>query len=216
MAANLLLVGSTTQHFLRSQNAGPHRHAHPEAPHEVLKTARLSDKMLTRLRNGVETVEGKVTFSAHPLHGLHVHFGVKALVAGDGLVQETFAFLLFAPKARANQAHAVDDDEVRVSAGCEFVVELKGDVVGVRGVENFTQSDGGGVFRTAGDDIGLVFVDPRLVVKACSGLEGHALEGLVDGVVRGASFHDAIGNTVGFGLGDDVVGMNQVHDRKRR
>ena len=48
-----------------------------------------------------------------------------------------------------------------------------------------------------------------------TGLDGHPLERLVDGVVRSAALNDAVGNTICFGLGHNVVGVYQVHDRKR-
>ena len=42
-------------------------------------------------------------------------------------------------------------------------------------------------------------------------LEGQSLETLVDGVVGCPSLHNTVGNAFGTGLGDGIVGMNQIH-----
>ena len=94
--------------------------------------------MLTRRWVSVVAIEGEIAFSSDALDGIDVNVWVEALIAGDGFVQETFTFLLLPPQAGADQTNAVDDDEVAIGPGCKFVIQLKRDVVGVRGVEDFT------------------------------------------------------------------------------
>ena len=87
-------------------------------------------------------VQGEIALAAHALDGVDVHVGVETLVAGDGFVEKPLAFLLLAPQASADQADAIDDDEVAVGTRGQLVVELEGDVVGVRRVENFAKRNG--------------------------------------------------------------------------
>ena len=47
-----------------------------------------------------------------------------------------------------------------------------------------------------------------------AGLDGHPLEGLIDGVVGRTSLDDAVGHAVRFCLGDLVVWMDEVHHGK--
>ena len=51
-------------------------------------------------------------------------------------------------------------------------------------------------------------------MQGCTGLDGHPLEGLIDGVVGRPSLDDAVGHAIGFCLGDLVVWMDEVHHGK--
>ena len=95
--------------------------------------------MLARFRNGVEAVEGEIALATDALDRLHVDVWIEPLVGGDAFVEEALALLLLAPEAGADEAHAVDDYEVTVGAGSEFVVQLERDVVWVIGPENLAK-----------------------------------------------------------------------------
>ena len=133
------------------------------------------------------------------------------LVPRNGFVEEALGLSLLSPQTGAYETNTVDDDEIGIGPRSQPVVELEGDVIGVVGSENLTVGHRRCAFRAAGDDGAILFLDPRLVVDLSACFEGLSLESLVDGVVRGSPFNDAVRNPIGVGLGDHIVGMNQVH-----
>ena len=95
--------------------------------------------MLARFRDGVEAIEGEIALPSDALDGFHVDVWIEPLVGGDAFVEEALALLLLAPEAGADEAHAVNDDEVAVRTGRKFVVQLKRDVVRVTRPENLAK-----------------------------------------------------------------------------
>ena len=53
------------------------------------------------------------------------------LVPSNCFVQKALALPLLSPKARADQADTIDDDEVGIGAWGQLVVQLKRDVIGM-------------------------------------------------------------------------------------
>ncbi len=207
--ADLFLVVCPSHNRLGGQHPAGDGVAHSEAPHEILQAACFAYVVAAFV--DVVVWKGEVALAPDALDGLAVEF-VVLLIPSDGLVEVAAGLLLLAPETGADEADAVDDDEVGIGAWGELVVQLEGDDILVVGVEDFTECDGTGFLGACGDDVAFARVLARLVVDIGAGGDCHALESLIDAVLIGAALDDAEGDPVGFRVSDRVVGMDEVDD----
>ena len=209
MTAYITLVIAFTKDVAGSKHTRPDRHSHAETPHEVLKAPGFANVVPAVLF--VPSIDGEVAFSTDPFDGGAIQVWIVAFVPGDGFVQETFALALLSPQTRADEADTVDDDQVGVRPRCEFIVELESDVIGMVGGENFAVSNGRCTLRSAGDDGTVLFLHPRLVMNLNTRFFRLAFEALVNGVGGRTSLHDPVSSALCAGLGDGVIGMDEVN-----
>ena len=82
------------------------------------------------------------------------------------------------------------------------------------GVENFTVCDRRSALWSASNYGAILLFNPRFVMNLSTCIECLTFEALVDCVVGGSAFNDAISDSGRCGLRDGVVGMNKVDNVK--
>ena len=81
-------------------------------------------------------------------------------IPSNCFVEEPVAFLLLAPKAGADEANTIDDNQVRIGPWGKFVVQLKPDVIGVIGVKYLTIGHRRSALWATSNDGAILFLYP--------------------------------------------------------